>query len=55
MRPLPEGDEAEEILRLLAFPDIRVGVALGPAVGILGHEGHEDQEGLGCRRLRAET
>jgi len=35
---LPEGDEAEHLLRLLALAEICIGIAEGPAVGILGQE-----------------
>ncbi len=35
MGALPERDEAEDLLCLLALPEIRVRIAEGPAVGIL--------------------
>ena len=33
--PLPERDEAEDLLGLLAFADVGVGIAKGPTLGIL--------------------
>ena len=43
---LPEVDEAEDLLGLLAFAEIGVGVAEGAAVGVLGEEGED--AGLGA-------
>ena len=38
---LPEGDEAEDLLGLLALAEVGVGVAEGVALGILGQEGED--------------
>ncbi len=41
MGALPEGDEAEDLLGLLALADVGVGVAEGPSLGVLGEEGQD--------------
>ena len=38
MEALPEGDEAKDLVGLLALADIRIGVAEGSALGILGQK-----------------
>src|SRR3989441_10383773 len=44
---LPEGDETEDLFRLLSLADIGVGVAEGPPLGVLGQEGQDT--GLAAR------
>src|SRR3989442_13881463 len=44
---LPEGDETEDLFRLLSLADIGVGVAEGPPLGVLCQEGQNT--GLAAR------
>src|SRR5271170_2777537 len=41
MGALPEGDETEDLFGLLALADVGVGIAEGPALGVLCEEGED--------------
>ena len=49
MLPLPELDEVEDLLGLLALAQIGVGVAKGATAGVLGEEGQHTGLGAAAR------
>ena len=48
--PLPKGDEPEDLFGLLPLPQVRVGVAERPALGILGEKDEDAGLATAARR-----